>query len=154
VTGETVLVAVDDSAAGFAAARQAIALTAALHGRLVAVTVVAATGPPAHPPGAGPLRVVAGLARACGVPVELRTVRGRVPDQLLGQVREVSAAYLVVGRAHRPGAGLPHLGRTAEQVLEFSDVPVVVVPVSAPELPCGLPVSGCGQREDAGGRHG
>ena len=143
MSGPTVLVAVDDSPAGFAAARQAIGLAAALHGRLVAVNVLPPTwSAPSGPQLVGALRVVAGLARNQGVPVELRTARGRVAEQLLAAARAVDAGYLVVGRPHHPGAGMPHLGRTAEQVLEFSEVPVVVVPVPAPALPCGLPISG------------
>jgi len=32
----------------------------------------------------------------------------------------------------RPGVRIAHVGRTAEQVLEFSEVPVLVVPASRP----------------------
>ncbi|MFZ0158370.1 MAG: universal stress protein, partial [Kineosporiaceae bacterium] len=55
-------------------------------------------------------------------------VHGHVADALLDQARELAADLVVVGRVDRPGVRLTHVGRTAEQVLEFCAVPVMVVP--------------------------
>jgi nucleotide-binding universal stress UspA family protein len=72
---------------------------------------------------------VRSLADRAGVELDARMVRGRVVDGLLEQSRSVKADVVVVGRVDRPGVRLVHLGRTAEQILEFCDVPVVVVPI-------------------------
>jgi nucleotide-binding universal stress UspA family protein len=137
-----ILVAVDDSSAAFRAAAVAVDLAAALRAHLVAVSVVdgAAAEEPRLTGGVGiidELEAVRGvqshvraLAARAGVPLEIRTVRGRVADQLLEAARHVGADLVVVGRVDRPGLRLTHVGRTAEQVLEFCEVPVLVVPAS------------------------
>ncbi len=137
---DAILVAVDDSSAAFRAAGVAVELAASLRARLVAVSVVdglraeepllvgpdspgdeltAARAAQAH---------VRTLAARAGIAVEVRTVRGRVADQLLDQARLLHVDLMVVGRVDRPGLRLAHVGRTAEQVLEFCEVPVLVVP--------------------------
>lgn len=141
----TIMVAVDDSSAAFRAAGVAVDLAAALGARLVAVSVV--DGAQAEEPAlrgrswgsgdrpgdqlaamAGVQRHVRALARRAAVELEVRTVRGHVADELLEQARLLEADLVVVGRVDRPGVRLTHVGRTAEQVLEFSTVPVMVVP--------------------------
>jgi len=146
----TILVAVDDSTAAFRAAATAVDLAAALGARLVAVSVVdgadvrapvgpaARVGPTADDAAAGLAtasavqRHVRRLAERAGVEVDLRTVHGRVAEEVLDQARGVGADLVVVGRVDRPGVRIAHVGRTAEQVLEFSEVPVLVVPASRP----------------------
>ncbi len=135
-----ILVAVDDSSAAFRAAGVAVELAAALRARLIAVSVVdgVAAEEPWLRPAAGPVDEltavrgaqshVRGLADRADVPLEVRTVRGQVADQLLEAARDVGADLVVVGRVDRPGVRLTHVGRTAEQVLEFCEVPVLVVP--------------------------
>lgn len=143
----TILIAVDDSAAAFHAADVAVELAASLAARLVAVSVVdgvltRSVG------GADAVRTgralpedtrrearaaqqhVRRLAERAGVQVDLVTEHGPVADQILAQARRTGADLLVVGRVDRPGVRLPHVGRTAEQVLEFSTVPVMVVPLT------------------------
>lgn len=141
----TIMVAVDDSSAAFRAAEVAVDLALALGARLVAVSVVdgvAAEEPvlsvvwsssPNHDRAqltavSAVQRHVRGLAVRAGIRVDVCTVHGRVADELLEQARHLRADLVVVGRADRPGVRLTHVGRTAEQVLEFCDVPVLVVP--------------------------
>ncbi len=137
---EKILVAVDDSSAAFKAAAVAVDLAASLKSRLVAVSVV--DGPHLEDPhlAAPGITVdqfeavravqshVRSLASRAGVGVEVRTLHGRVADELLKAARQLGADLVVVGRVDRPGLRVTHVGRTAEQVLEFCDVPVLVVP--------------------------
>lgn len=137
---ERILVAVDDSSAAFRAAAVAVDLAASLRARLVAASVV--DGVRAEDPtltGSGSVADqleavraaqahVRNLATRAGVTLEVRTLHGRVADELLRAARHVDADLVVVGRVDRPGVRLTHVGRTAEQVLEFCDVPVLVVP--------------------------
>jgi len=141
----TIMVAVDDSSAAFQAAEVAVDLAAALGARLVAVSVVDGAGaeepvlvgrtlgsvarPGDQLAAMGAVqRHVRTLAGRAGVDLEVRTVHGHVADALLDQARELGADLVVVGRVDRPGVRLTHVGRTAEQVLEFCAVPVMVVP--------------------------
>jgi nucleotide-binding universal stress UspA family protein len=141
---DTILLGLDDSPGAFRAAAVAVELAAALSARLVGVSVLdgALTREPppawsASPPdGAAEFRAVHAAQRHLrevaarhGLDVDLRTAHGHVADRLLELVRRERADLLVVGRADQPGLRIPRLGRTAEQVLEFSDVPVLVVPV-------------------------
>jgi nucleotide-binding universal stress UspA family protein len=145
----TIMVAVDDSSAAFRAAAVAVDLARALGARVVAVSVVDGVLVEAPVPAtqrlaedvAGDAQLVAAaaaqrhvgvLAARSGVVLEGRTVRGRVAEELLAQARDVGADLVVVGRVDRPGVRLAHVGRTAEQVLEFCDVPVLVVPAARP----------------------
>lgn len=144
----TIMVAVDDSPAAFRAATVAVDLARRLSARLVAVTVVDGQlagepvpgrlrSPAEHP--AGQLAARRQAAQAAqqhvrvqasqlGVQIELRTTQGHVADALLEQAREISADLVVIGRAESARVHLGHVGHTAEQVLEFSTVPVLVVP--------------------------
>lgn len=137
---EKIVVAVDDSSAAFRAAAVAVDLAASLQARLVAVSVVdgvRAEDPHLVPSGSvvdqlEAIRAaqthVRSLAARAGVALELRILHGRVADELLGAARHEAADLVVVGRVDRPGLRLAHVGRTAEQVLEFCEVPVLVVP--------------------------
>jgi nucleotide-binding universal stress UspA family protein len=152
----TIMVAVNDSSAAFGAAAVAVDLATALGARLVAVSVV--DGPQAEDPtlrrrqlngpdetGAQLAAVDAAqrhlrtLADRAGLELDLRTVRGRVADELLEQARHLVADLVVVGRTDRTGVRLGHVGRTAEEVLEFCEVPVLVVPATRPSVaPCAV----------------
>jgi nucleotide-binding universal stress UspA family protein len=77
-------------------------------------------------------RHVRALAERAGLVIDTRTLHGQVADRLLTVARECRADLVVVGRQDRPGVRLTHVGRTAEQVLEFSAVPVLVVPMPRP----------------------
>lgn len=142
---QTILVAMDDSRAAFRAAGVAVELAERLGARLVAVSVadgalVDEPLPGRYAAGTGGLAAaqvdavraaqnhVRTLAERAGVDVDLRLVHGHVADALLDQARGTHAGLIVIGRVDRPGVRLTHVGRTAEQVLEFSEVPVLVVP--------------------------
>jgi hypothetical protein len=47
-------------------------------------------------------------------------------------VRRCGADTIVVARASERGVGVPYVGVEAQRILEFSDVPVVVVPPPVP----------------------
>lgn len=149
MTGEVrrILVAVADSPAGLEAARAAVVLAAALSAELRVVHVVS-DGVLAEALGsAGPLgelaarrgsaadallRHVAGLARRREVPVSTALHEGEVAPRVLDEARDWDADLVVLGRTTRHGAGDPFIGMPAQQVLEFSDRPVLVVPERRP----------------------
>lgn len=147
---DTIMVAVDDSRAAFRAAEVAVELAGRLGASLVAVSVIdgllAGEPVPGRPVPAvestrgseagrragarAAQRHVARLAAAAGVGIELRLTPGHVADSLLDQARLVGAALIVIGRVERPGVRLTRGGHTADQLLEFSEIPVLVVPAS------------------------
>lgn len=143
------MVAVDDSRAAFRAADVAVELADRLGARLVVVSVVDGLLAGEPTPGRQGLareraalvqarqedvraaqRHVAGVAARTGLEVELRVAHGHVAETLLDQARTIGADLVVIGRVERAGVRLTHAVHTAEQVLEFSEVPVLVVPAS------------------------
>lgn len=143
-----VLVAVDDSPPGLAAARLAVDLCAGWRAELRAVTVLAdggldaaLAGPAAHADAVaaaherrgGGLHAVLGhvesLARARGVPVTTATLGGAAAAQVLAESRRWHADLVVLGRSGQHSrSATPGLGSQVRHVLEFTDVPVLVVP--------------------------
>lgn len=145
----TVLVAVNDSEPAFAAARVAVAYAAALHARVRAVTVIEpfehsgqrATGiaPDAATHGrlleegaTAALHHVTALAERAGVTVSGTMRHGAVGAQILAEAAACGAELVVLARVARPGHALPTVGSTTLRVLEFSTVPVLVVPTQVP----------------------
>lgn len=142
-----VLLAVDDSPPALAAARTAVGLAAALRARLRAVTVLADGVLSRRIAGlsgereaavrrelasASVLRHVAGLAGRSGVPVDSVIAEGEPAASILEHAGTWQADVIVLGRSDREGFG-SHLGSQTLQVLEFAEVPVLVVPAgSAP----------------------
>jgi nucleotide-binding universal stress UspA family protein len=137
-----ILLAVNDSPAGLAAARAAIRFATQAGGQLRAVHVV---GEPTEPrPRRGAQRVqpdeprpggaaqvldyVAGLAGRAGVAIEVLTVRGQPARVILDQASSWHADVIVLGRSGVRHVGQPFVGSQVLQVLEFAEVPVVVVP--------------------------
>lgn len=142
---QRVLVAVDDSPSGLAAARLAVDLAAGWNAAVRAVTVLrdhtlaAAIGGGEETGaaevterlGAGThslLAWVAALATAQGVACEIVTLAGEPFRQILGEARRWDAQLVVMGRSDRRGLSSPYLGSEVEHVLEFTDCPVLVVP--------------------------
>ena len=140
-----ILLAVDDSPASLAAARLAATLGAAFNARL-RVTHVAVDhelGEALRKASARPevaTRIVQGrhalltrvrtLVAAAGVEVEVKLLTGEVAPALLADASSWEADLVVVGRSAR-ATGDPYVGSQARHVLEFSDLPVVVVPPPA-----------------------
>jgi nucleotide-binding universal stress UspA family protein len=142
---ERVLVAVDDSPESLAAARVAARLAVGWGARVRVLTVVedstvgeeleAAGGPGMEErrmEGAARLldHVAADLGRV-GVPAgSVETVVGTGPPfrRILEQARTWPADMVVMAVSDRRGLRSPYVGSETEQVLEFSECPVLVVP--------------------------
>lgn len=138
-----ILLAVDDSPGGLAAARTAVRLAARLRAPLRAVHVLVdgdvARRLESHPASGGVrgrrdqgavavLRFVSGLAAQAGVDVETVALEGQPARCILQQGSAWSADIIVLGRAAGRRLGQPYVGSEVRQVLEFADVPVLVVP--------------------------
>jgi nucleotide-binding universal stress UspA family protein len=153
-----VLVAVDDSPPGLSAARLAVELCAGWRAELRVVTVLAdggldaaLAGPAAHADEVaaarerrgGGLSAVLGhvesQARARGVPVTTATLRGVAASRVLSEARSWRADLVVLGRSGQHShSATPGLGSQVRHVLEFAEVPVLVVPADRPR-PAGTP---------------
>jgi nucleotide-binding universal stress UspA family protein len=72
------------------------------------------------------------LARKAGVPTTSTTTNGGHPfDVLLVVAHEWSADLIVMGRSDNRRPGVPYVGSQTEHLLEFTDIPVLVVPYPA-----------------------
>jgi nucleotide-binding universal stress UspA family protein len=141
-----ILVAVDDSPGGLAAARMAIMLAASLAAQLRAVHVLV-DGEIERALGAlhsGDVRTrrdlgatavldhVARRAAQAGVIAETVSLGGEPARCILDEARSWTAALIVMGRSDLPaGTGQPYVGGEVRQVLEFAEEPVLVVPVGS-----------------------
>jgi nucleotide-binding universal stress UspA family protein len=90
----------------------------------------AATPTAPAPPATPALRYVARLAEHAGVGCETAEITGEVTESVLDQARSAGAKLIVIGRSSRHDAGHPYVGSHTRHVLEFSDIPVLVVPHS------------------------
>lgn len=140
---EVILVAVTDSRTAFRAAEVAVDYASRLGASLRVVTVRDSGRLERHPDAIDPaalarhadlaaeaaLRHVAALGAAAGVQVSLSRRVGRVAAEILAEAREVKAALIVVALVDRPGSATPYIGSHTLHVLEFSRVPVMVVPL-------------------------
>ncbi len=135
-----ILVAVDDSPPALAAARYAVELAAAWGATVRAVTVLSDhtlaehLGQPDELThrrmlgGDAVLRYVVTRAKDAGVHVETALLDGEPARRILEQARGWPADLVVMGRSDLHGTGQPYVGRETRHVLEFADVPVLVVP--------------------------
>ena len=143
---QRILVAVDDSPAGLAAARVAVGLAAQLGASLRVVHVVAdgditavleasgdaELGKRRTAPTAALLRHVQGLASAADVTAETVELFGDTARLILEQARISMADLIVIGRGLDREVGRPYVGHETRIVLEFADQPVLVVPAHRP----------------------
>ncbi len=124
-----ILVAVDDSRPSLTAAALAIELAQT---RPTELNFVTATEPGTD---AGSLLShVAALAAAAGITASVTTADGGQPfEALLTTAHKWGADVIVMGRSdiRRPGA--PYVGSQTEHLLEFTDIPVLVVPEHRPD---------------------
>jgi nucleotide-binding universal stress UspA family protein len=138
-----ILLAVNDSPAGLAAARAAIHFAQQSGGQVRALHVIGdrAAEPglrrgsrPAQAeeprPGASAqvLEYVSGLAERAGVAIEILTIQGPPARTILEQAAGWEADVIVLGRSGVRHVGQPFVGSQVLHVLEFAEVPVVVVP--------------------------
>jgi nucleotide-binding universal stress UspA family protein len=137
------LVAVDDSAAALRAVDIALRLAAATDAevRFVHVTVDGTLRSAlAQGGGQGELRDrvgrgvgalldhVAAGARRVGVRHTVESLFGEPEVEVIAEARSWAADLVVIGRAHSGAVGRPYVGHVTRHILEFSDVPVLVVP--------------------------
>lgn len=138
-----ILVAINDSPAGVAAARAAIWLAAETRATVLAVHVVAGDAPDQRAPAraledaqlrgrqsSALLQFVAELADAARVVLQTRTLRGPPARAILDQAATWEADVIMLGRSGVRHVGQPFVGSQVLHVLEFADVPVVVVPAA------------------------
>jgi len=138
---QQILVAVDDSPAGLAAARAAVDLAADLGATVRAITVLrdhvltgAIGGEPANTErrlaagGRSLLAWVVDLASARGVSCDTVEQDGDPFRRILDEADAWDADLIVMGRSDRRGPSSPYLGSETAHVLEFTDRPVLVVP--------------------------
>ncbi len=138
-----ILLAVDDSPAGLAAARSAIRLAQQTSGHLRAVHVLpdgevsraldgaqddSDLGARQARGAAAVLRYVADLAAVADVEVEVATLTGKPARTILGDAAAWSADLIVIGRAGGRHLGQHYVGSDVQRVLEFAVIPVLVVP--------------------------
>jgi nucleotide-binding universal stress UspA family protein len=133
-----IVVAVDDSPGGMAAAGLAVELAAATKATLHAIAVVrdgvvaellSTSRPGLRPASADAvLRHVTELARRASVPVEASQADGEVAPVVLARATSSEASLVVMGRTREPHEGQAVVGSQTSLVLEFATVPVVVVP--------------------------
>ena len=143
---QPILVAVNDSAAGFAAVEVAIEYAKRLGAHLAAVTVVESASPAlvSVAEDAGTLaarrmreadsilsHVVARGARS-GVTVTTHRRTGSVAAEILAEATESGAGLLVMALVDKPSHAIPYIGSQTLRVLEFATMPVLVVPVFQP----------------------
>ena len=134
-----ILVAVSDSPSAFKAADTAVDYAGRLGARVHAVTVIedepSVEGSDAAEvrrnrelSADAALRYVAARAAAAGVDVSAAKRSGRVAAEILAEAQKVGAALIVISRAERRRHAMLYVGSHTLRVLEFSDVPVLVVP--------------------------
>lgn len=138
-----ILLAVDDSPAGLAAARTAMALANGTSGQVRAVQVLtdgevtreleerSGTAGPHERRERGAtavLKYVADLAERSGVDIETACLWGKPAKVILHEAATWPADVIVIGRAGQRHVGQPYVGSDVRHVLEFATVPVLVVP--------------------------
>jgi nucleotide-binding universal stress UspA family protein len=146
-----ILLAVDDSPAGLSAARTAMDLAAVCGADVRAVTVLldgalesalAEIRPGRESVSAlharrgggqtALLRHVVDLGRAVGLVPETAALLGEPAPAILDEVRTYAPDVIVIGRSDRRSPGQPYVGSEVRHVLEFAEVPVLVVPQTTP----------------------
>jgi len=120
-----ILVAVDDSAPALAAAELAIELGRMPSTELHFVTVTETGRPPD-----AIFRHIAAMAADRGLAPAFTAIHdGEQPfELLLAAARDWEADLVIMGRSDKRRPGQPYVGSQTEHLLEFTDIPVLVVP--------------------------
>ena len=123
-----ILVAVDDSAPALAAADFAVELARTLSAELRAVKVVE----PERDPDVV-LRHVMSLGDRAGVTTTVTSIDDgkHAFEAVLADAKLWGADLIVMGRSDQRPTGRPYVGSQTEHLLEFTEIPVVVVPGGA-----------------------
>ena len=134
---QRVLAAFDGSAAADKAASLAIRMAQEGQGRLRIVSVMETISEEAdlrarRRLGAeNAIAKVVASARQAGLDPQAALIEAGVPfEVILQQAAAWSADLIVMGRTGRTGPGKSLLGSEAERVLEFAEVPVLIVPTT------------------------
>ncbi len=123
-----ILVAIDDSTPALAAASAAIELAQNQKAEIHFVTV---SEPDHHDERI--LDHVAELARQAGLAPAATTTDGGHPFEVLLEVaHRWDADLIVMGRSDKRRPGVPYVGSQTEHLLEFTHIPVLVVPQPEP----------------------
>jgi nucleotide-binding universal stress UspA family protein len=149
-----ILLAVDDSPAGLAAARVAVQLAQTCRAELRAVTVLldglleaelvviggqseSSAALRARRGGgvAALLRRVKQIGHAYHIEPQTAALLGEPAPTILADARAYRPDVIVIGRSDRRRAGEPYVGSEVRHVLEFADVPVLVVPADVGATP-------------------
>lgn len=146
MSGPRLLLCVDGSRAALAAARLAVEMASEGSGALRVVTVVEdgdtarrldARGRHVRPAAdrieqsaRAMLVRVAAMGAEKGVDVEVGLLAGDALRAILRDAREWRPDLIVVGRTGRSGPGSPMVGSLAMHLIEFTEWPVLVVPVA------------------------
>ncbi len=140
-----ILLAVDDSPAGLAAARAAVTLASQTSAQLRAIHVLvngevarelherselAGTDDRRERGSTAVLQYVTDLATRSDVAIETHSLRGQPARVILNQATAWPADLIVLGRAGHRHIGQPYIGSDVRHVLEFTTVPVLVIPHS------------------------
>jgi len=137
---DTILVAVNDSPAAFAAVEVAVDHARRLDARLRAIMVIEVGVMDRHLDASetmatrreqaadAVLNHVVALGTAAGVDVVGCRRAGRVAAEILEEARAVNASLIVMARVDSPGHAIPSIGSHTLRVLEFARIPVMVVP--------------------------
>jgi nucleotide-binding universal stress UspA family protein len=112
---------VDGSDGSLAASRHAAELAERVNGRLVVATVLEDTGDDV------PADVIEKVHAAPRVRVDVETLSGRAPDELLALARRREAQLLVVGSRGRGALKAAVLGSVSGRIVQDADRPVMVV---------------------------
>jgi nucleotide-binding universal stress UspA family protein len=143
---QPILVAVNDSAAGFAAVEVAIDYAKRLGAHLAAVTVLESAAPALSSVGEDAVALAARRAREAdsilshviargaqsGVVVTTHRRTGSVAAEILAEATASGAGLLVIALVDKPSHAIPYIGSHTLRVLEFATMPVLVVPVFHP----------------------
>lgn len=139
------LLAVDDSPGGLSAARAAVALAAQTSAQLRAIHVIAngevarelqertdsaETDERRERGSTALLKYVTRLAEGSAVDIETLSLWGQPARVILNQATAWPADVIILGRAGHRHVGQPYIGSDVRHVLEFTTVPVLVVPHS------------------------
>jgi len=123
-----ILVAINDSPPALAAATAAIELATDVGAQLRFVTVTQADCD-----NTTALRHVTDLAERAGLqPTTTADDDGHPFEVLLRLAKEWRADLIVMGRSDRRQPGVPYVGSQTEHLLEFTHIPVLVVPHPPP----------------------
>lgn len=148
-----ILLAVDDSPAGLSATRVAMALAQVCRADIRAVTVLIDGPLEAQLSGIGNgsessralrerrgggqtalLRHVTEIGKAHEVVPQTSALLGEPAPTILAQARDYRPDVIVIGRSDRRRTGEPYVGSEVRHVLEFAEVPVLVVPATGSAL--------------------